>query len=417
MACVCLRLALPLVALAASGRSLGVVPGYDYAPLNGDAFGFYAAAREFMASIVRVPAPAIALAALVVVAACLASWRIFRAVPARRWVAILLVAAAFVPALCLVIREMTPPGAAVLGWPLVWAVSMVPYRGLGLEPDPDVAFVFGLVLSLAALATATIATAYAGRYATGSRAVGLLAAGLYAVWPLITRLVAGDQAWENGQWNVDVGLALYTEPLSTALTAVGVALVLRPGARPGMLAGSGLALGYATFVKLTNGVNAFALAILLAARIGWRRALPFALGGLLSAPLVLAYWPKGYTGMFAGQISASERPWSLEYIDDAWGRSTLFTPAMLALLGPLLLAGVLGLRDRFVLFVLLTPVVSAVAIYSLYDVTYTHPRFFYTALPFVFVLEAAGARAIYRSLTGGRVRGLFGSGRTSHPAG
>ncbi len=413
LACVCVRLALPLVVLAASGHGLGILPAYEYEPLNGDAFGFYAATREFMASIARVPVLLLALAVLVVIAAFLTSWRTATVVPARRWVAMLLAAFALVLALCLVIREMKPPGAAVMGWPLVWALSMVPYRGLGLEPDPDVAFVFGFVLSLVALATATIATAYVGRYATRSRSVGLLAAGLFAVWPLLPRLVAGEQAWGNGQWNVDVGLALYTEPVSTALVVVGAALLLRPAGGPATLAGSGLALGYATFVKLTNGLIALALVPFLAARIGWRRTLPFLLGGLVSAPLVLVYWPKGYTGMFEGRISASTRPWGLDYVDEAWGRSTLFTPVLLVLLAPLLIAGVLSLRDRFVLAVLLAPIVTTVVVYSFYDVTYLHPRFFYVALPFVFVLEAAGACAVFRSLRRREVKASFGGDRSS----
>lgn len=414
-ACVGLRLAVPLIVLAASGRDLGAVPSYDYTPLNGDAFGFYAATREFMASIARVPAPALALAALVVIAASVASWRISTTAPARRWVAIVLPAVAFALASCLVIREMKPPGAAVMGWPLVWALSLVPYRGLGLEPDPDVAFVFGFVLSLVALATATIATAYVGQYATGSRSVGLLAASLSAVWPLIPGLVVGEQAWENGQWNVDVGLALYTEPISTALVVVGVALLLRPGARAAMLAGSGLALGYATFVKLTNGLVALALLPVLVAKIGWRRTVPFALGGIVSAPLVAAYWPKGYVDMFGGRIAASESPWSLDYVDDAWGRSTLFTPTVLLLLAPFLLVGILALRDVFALAVVLAPIVVTAAVYSFYDVTYLHPRFLYVALPFVFVLEAIGARAVLRAL-GGLVKGPFGGGQSGHPA-
>ena len=76
------------------------------------------------------------------------------------------------------------------------------------------------MLTLAALAVATIATAYVGLYATGRRSIGLGAAGIFALWPLVSGQLAGHSAWENGQWNVDVGLHLYTEPLSTALVVV-----------------------------------------------------------------------------------------------------------------------------------------------------------------------------------------------------
>ena len=92
--------------------------------------------------------------------------------------------------------------------------------------DDDVAFAVGLLLSLAANAVTVVATAYIGLRSTGSRAVGVAAAALYAVWPLLTRPLAGTSAWENGQWNVDVGLHLYTEPISTALVATAIALLL-----------------------------------------------------------------------------------------------------------------------------------------------------------------------------------------------
>jgi hypothetical protein len=52
------------------------------------------------------------------------------------------------------------------------------------------------------------------------------------------------------------------------------------------------------------------------------------------------------------------------------------------------------IRDRWVLAVVLTPIVVNVVIYSFYYVTAIHPRFLYVTLPFVFVLEAAGLIAI-----------------------
>jgi hypothetical protein len=48
------RVAVPLVVLAASGHDAPGLPAYDYAPLNGDANGFYAATREMLASFGRV---------------------------------------------------------------------------------------------------------------------------------------------------------------------------------------------------------------------------------------------------------------------------------------------------------------------------------------------------------------------------
>ena len=87
-------------------------------------------------------------------------------------------------------------------------------------------------------------------------ALGLVAATLFACWPFLTGLLGGSRAWQNGTWQTDVGLHLYTEPLSTALVAVALALLLRPGQAPLPLALAGTALGFATVVKLSNGLLA-----------------------------------------------------------------------------------------------------------------------------------------------------------------
>jgi hypothetical protein len=76
-----------------------------------------------------------------------------------------------------------------------------------------------------------VATAFLGREASGLPAVGIGAAALYAVWPLLTAPLAGTQAWENGQWFVDTGLLLYTVPLSTALATAAAAAVVAAAAQ------------------------------------------------------------------------------------------------------------------------------------------------------------------------------------------
>ena len=43
--------------------------------------------------------------------------------------------------------------------PLVWGATLLPWRAVALPLDPDVAFVFGLVLSLGANVIAVAATA------------------------------------------------------------------------------------------------------------------------------------------------------------------------------------------------------------------------------------------------------------------
>lgn len=393
-ALVALRLAIPLVTLAFSGHALPGLPAYRYRPLNGDSYGFYSATREFIASLGRVGKPLLLVAFVAVVMALAVAVRLWRSgTPTRRVIATLLPAATVSLALTLPIHQMEPPGAAVFGWPLLWAIPMIPIRAAGLGPSPDTAFVVGLTLTLAALAVAVVATAYVGLYATGRRSIGLIAAGLFAAWPLVSGQIVST-AWRNGQWNVDVGLHLYTEPLSTALVVTSVALVLRPATEQLGRAGAGLAIGYSTVVKLTNGLVGAVLAVLVAWRYGWRQALPYAAGGLVAAPIVIAYWPKGYVGMFDGATSASPHPWSPSYIGDAWRHSLLYTPLLLALLAPLLVIGALAVRDRWALAVVVTPIIVNVVVYSFYDVTALHPRFLYVTLPFVFVLEAAGALAI-----------------------
>lgn len=387
------RVTIPLVVLAASGHDLPLVPPYEYAPLNGDSFGFYAAVRELIAAVGRVPPPIAALAVLAVAGATVAARRLWRQ-PTRRWLALALPGAGLALAACLVIREMAPPGAAVIGWPLVWAVPLAPVRALGIEPTPDVAFGVGLALSLVAVSVATVATACLGVYATGRRAVGLGAAAAFVLWPLAVGPLVGERAWENGQWNVDVGLHLYTEPLSTALVVLGVAMLLRPAAGSVALSGAGLALGFATVVKLTNGLVAVALLPVVIVRHGLRGSVPYAACGLLSAPLVAVFWPKGYVGMFEGAIAAADDPFAFGHAGRTWTESTLFRPWLTLALLSLLAAGAVVVRGSYVRLALLVPIAVTAAVYTFYDGTFVHPRFLFVALPFVFVLAAAGVASL-----------------------
>jgi len=388
------RLAIPLLTLAFSGHALPGLPAYRYQPLNGDSFGYYSATREFIASFLRVSRPLLLLAVMLVMGATVIGVGLWRGSPRRRSLAVLLPAAAISVAATLPIHKMHILGAGTIGWPLLWAIPMIPIRAVGLDPTPDVAFVIGLALTLVALAATVVGTAYVGLYATGRRSVGLIAAALFTVWPLASGHLVGHSAWENGQWNVDVGLHLYTEPLSTALVVASVALLLRPTTQQPGRAGAGLAIGYATAARLTNGIVGLVLAALVAWRYGWRRAVPFAAGGLVSLPIVLVYWPKGYIGMFDGKAPAWFRPWALSYAGDAWADSLLFTPRLLLVLAPLFVIGCFAIRDRWVLAVVCAPIVVNAVVYSFYYVTAIHPRFLYVTLPFVFALEAAGAVAL-----------------------
>lgn len=403
-ALVALRVAIPLVALVFSGHALPGLPLYRYQPLTGDSEGFYAAAREFISSVGRASRPLLLLAVVACAAACFVALRLRRGSPAARVVALLLPAAVVALALTLPIHGMHPPGAAVFGWPLLLSIPLFPLRVVGWA-GPDMAFAVGLAISLVAIAVTVVATAYVGLYATGRRAVGIVAAGLVAAWPLASGQLAGHSAWENGSWTVDVGLALYTEPLSTALVVTSVVLLLRPATGPVGRAAAGLAIGFATVTKLTNGVLGLVLAILVAWRQGVRAATPYAAGALVSVPLLIAYWPKGYVGMFDGATAAVARPWSIAYVDDAWRDSLVFTPRLLLILAPLLVVGCFVVSDRRVLAVVSAPIVVGAVTYSFYYGTDLHPRFLYSAMPFVFVLEAAGALAVVGAARRRRGRG------------
>jgi hypothetical protein len=379
-ALVAVRVAIPLVALAAAGHDLPGLPPYDYRPLNGDATGFYAEARELI-SVAFGPAGAAAL--LLLAAGAVAVWRL-----GRSWVSISIGCLAVSLAASALVLGSTATGAAVVGWPLLWSIPLFPLRVLGVLGD-DVAFAVGLFLSLAAIAVTVVATASIGLRATGSRAVGVAAAALYAVWPLLTRPLAGTSAWENGQWNVDVGLHLYTEPLSTALVAAAIALLLARSLDPLRLATAGGLLGYATVVRPSNGLFAAAAVLLAALRLGPARTVPAAAAGAAWAPLVAVYWPKGYPTI------DNVPGFSLGQADRSWTESLLFDPRTVAVLVPLAVIGIVAV-SRWSAALLGAVIATNVALYTFYEHTHLHPRFLYVTLPALFALEAAGAWLVIR---------------------
>jgi hypothetical protein len=273
-----IRVAIPLAAYADGGSRLPGMPAFTRAArdggLQGDATGFYAATREFMAAWGRMPRAVLGLDALLALAATVAiviAWR--RRPSLRAW----LVPASFL-ALGLVIAVdvhwMQPSGAAVFGWPLVWALPMLVYRALGLGLSKHVAWDFGVALSLGFVALTVVAVAYLGRNATGRRSLGVLAAAFWTLWPLLVGVIAGHSAWANSQWEVDTGLHNYSEPLSTLLVTSGAALALSPRLTQLRLALAGCALSAATLVKVSNGLLAAAALLLVFLRGRRRDALP-----------------------------------------------------------------------------------------------------------------------------------------------
>ncbi|MCW2977477.1 MAG: hypothetical protein JWM06_2758 [Actinomycetia bacterium] len=393
-----IRVAIPLAALVADGSKLPGIPRFTRdrtrGGLTGDATGFYDATREFMAAWGRMPRAVLALDALFALAAATViavAWR--RRPDIRVW----LVAAAlgaFGLVICVDVHWMHPSGAAVFGWPLVWALPMLAYRALGFGLTTHVAWDIGVALSLVFVALTVVAAAYLGRYATGRRWVGLLAAGFWTAWPLLVGLIAGSGAWGNGQWEVDVGLHNYSEPLSTLLVTAAAALILSPGATPMRLTLAGCALSLATCVKVSNALLAAAALVIVFVRGRRTGALPYLAGALTFAPVVLVYWPLSYPKLFHNQRSWPQDPFDPAHIVTSWTHSSIFSPHTLAIVAPLAILGAFGVRRPWALALVLAFLLLNPLFYSFYANTSLHPRFLYASLPELFVLWAAGISII-----------------------
>ena len=337
-ALVALRIMIPLAVLAAAPARIPLLQAYTYAPLSGDSARYYQGAVNLLVASDGVLGGWIGIAAVAMTllfgAASVILWR-----ADIRWLAILLIALAPSLVLGVLVNEMASPSAPVIGWPIAWAILLLPLHLLHIGITPDRAFPLALGLSLIANAAIVIATALIGLRATGRHSVGLIAAGLYATWPIWVGLVAGDQASQNGQWIADVGLALYTEPLSTALVAAALVLLLQQRLSATSAAVAGLLLGYATAVKLTNGPLAAGLVVVVAFGVGLRRAAVLAVGGMVSLPIVLGFWSKGYADSSGGVGIDLGALYQLRFVSPNATESTIFTTSMLLLLLPLATLG------------------------------------------------------------------------------
>ncbi len=390
-ALVALRVLVPLAVLGAAPAKLPLLPRYDYAPLNGDSFGFYETVANIFAAFRGVLIGWIGLAALVLLAcfscAALLLWR-----GGVRWLAVLVPAFGISLVVGVLVHDIATSGAGVVGWSLIWALATFPLPLLHIALTPDRAFPSGLTLTLVANAATVVATAFVGLQASGRRSVGLIAAGLYATWPLWVGIVAGSRAWENGQWLVDVGLHLYSEPVSTALVVTSLALLLRPQLSTTSTAVAGLLIGVATTIKLTNGPVGAILVVIVALQYGIRRAMILALGGFASAPIVIGFWSKGYVDTSGGKGGVDLGAlYQWRFVSANARTSTIFTGTMLLVLLPLAVVGILGVIGWFQRAILIAPIVVTIVLYSSYYVTNQHPRFYYVILPSLFVLVAAGA--------------------------
>jgi hypothetical protein len=357
--------------------------------LQGDATGFYAATREFMAGWARMPRPLLALLVVLGLAAAVAfvlAWR--RRPELRAWLVPAAVCA-FGLLVCVDVRWMQPSGAAVFGWPLVWALAELPFRAAGVLTHA-VGWDVALVLQLCFVALTVVAVAYVGRNASGRAWIGLLAAAFWAFWPLLVGAIAGHHAWTNAQWEVDAGLHGYSEPLSTLLVATAAALLLSPQLTPLRASLAGCALSLATLTKLSNALLAAAALLLV-------RFNRFYLAGVLAlAPLVAVYWPISYPKLFHNPHSWPRDPFDPAHVVTTWTHSSIFTPHTLAIVTPLALLGAFALRRPWALALVLCFVLINPVFYSFYANTAQHPRFLYASLPFLFVLWAAGVELLRR---------------------
>ena len=393
---VAVRLAIPLASYAESGSHIPGIPDFARAPadggLQGDATGFYAATREFMAAWGRMPRPVLGLVALGLLTATVVLARTWRARPALRPWLVPAALFAFGLAVCVDIHWMEKSGAAVFGWPLVWALPMLAYRALGFGLSMHVAWDFGVALSLLFVACTVVAVAYLARNATGRRWAGVLAAACWTAWPLLVGVIAGQHAWTNNQWNIDVGLANYDEPLSTLLVTAGAALLLSPRLTRMRLALAGCGLSLATCVKVSNALLAVAALVVVFLR-DREDAAPFLAGALSFAPVVAVYWPLSYPALFDNPQSWPRDPFDPGHVVSSWTDSSIFTPHTLAIVVPLAVIGLSGVLRPWPLALVLAFLLVNPVFYSFFANTAKHPRFLYTSLPELFVLWTAALYA------------------------
>ncbi len=384
------RAAIPLAALAFGGALPGF-PSYSYAGPRGDANGYIDTARAIISAGAGLGL-LLPVFFVVLVAGSLGALWAWRRYPGHRhWViaASAGLVSCLLAAVILNLDGQAPAGA--VGWPLLLSLPLVPFRVIGWI-DNEVAVGVGIALAIVANTVTIFATAFIGQRVSGSRRIGLAAAALFTFWPFLTWLLLGERTWANSAWAIEAGLELYTEPVSTACVAGGLALVLVRGRPPWALVTAGIVLGYATAVRPTNIVFAAAAAILFASERDWRSVGRFVVGGVAVLPIMLAFLPKkrGYDLALARDQTGLPL-WSNDYLVTTFTDSTVWRPLLLALLLPLVAIGVMALRSRPVALMLLGGVLANAAIYAFFRATWEHPRYLQAGLPALLVLWSAGA--------------------------
>ena len=385
------RAAIPLAAIAASGHQLPGFPPYSYEGPRGDASGYIDTARAIISAGAGLRLLLPLLFAVLVVGILGSRWAWRRYPGNRHWViaASAGLVSCLLAAVILNIEDQAPAGA--VGWPLILSLPLLPFRVIGLIDD-EVAVAVGIAIAIVANAVTIFATAFIGYRVSGSRRIGIGAAALFTFWPFLIWLLLGEQTWENSAWAIEAGLELYTEPVSTACVAAGIALALVKARPPWAVVAAGIALGYAIAVRPTNIVFGMAAALLLASERDWRSVGRFVAGGVTVLPIVLAFLPKkrGYDLELARDQTGLPL-WSNDYLVSSFTDSSVWQPLLLVLLLPLVAIGVMALPSRPVALMLLGGALANAAIYSFFRATFEHPRYLHAGLPALLVLWTAGA--------------------------
>src|SRR4029077_17874965 len=166
-----IRVAIPLAAYADAGSGLPGMPAFTRSArdggLEGDATGFYAATREFMAGWGRMPRVVLARGVLLALAAGVSLVLLWRRRPVLPPWLVPAALCAFGLVIAVDVHWMTPSGAAVFGWPLLWALPMLACHEPAVRRLKHVAWDFGFALTLLCVALTVAAVAYLGRNATG----------------------------------------------------------------------------------------------------------------------------------------------------------------------------------------------------------------------------------------------------------
>jgi hypothetical protein len=389
-----LRILPALVVLVANGRSLPAFPGYRYGPPNGDTYGFYAAAREFVSAWAHVSRPLLGLSVVAVGVALVFAQRLRRNGSGGAAVALASVAVGLFIAVG--VRAMVPTGAGAVGWPIVWSIPMFPLRAAGLLTY-HVAFYAGIAILLVANVVTVAATALiARRFARPE--IALIAPALLVIWPFLMRFIEGTGNIVYGSWLDDQGIALYAEPLSTALVAVALALVVLRAGDERAIAAAGALTGFATAVRISNITVAAVIGLSILLFRNRRATVLYAISCAGTGVIAAAFWSLGYATFSGGKSEqAPSGLFSWHYLFRSWHESGVFDWKMLLILLPLPLLGAWALRQRpFELLALGGTIVVTAAFYSVYYITALHPRFLFVALPSLFVLAAVGVSTLSR---------------------